>query len=254
MSVVTKKIVVKMTDKSKETNPLGDNETDDEVSHEDDASVDSMMDAIEADGGDGVRMTLREMQEAINDESHPQHEEALRRSKELADALKPAMRALNERVAEQISRIRVPVSFDPKAVIQNDSLKKIVESVPPAKDIIPQVYRDDASAFLESVNVQPDNEFQYRRNFEVTLAEIAEAVQERDERAERQVEMAAAQLDVLQTMAANLQQLNQKMESVDQRIYESSKSADKASCWALTVGVSTLVVTIIGIIVTMSIG
>ncbi len=51
-------------------------------------------------------MTLREMQEAINDESHPQHEEALRRSKELADALKkPAMRALNERVAEQISRI-----------------------------------------------------------------------------------------------------------------------------------------------------
>ncbi|WP_314317487.1 hypothetical protein [Actinomyces oris] len=139
-------------------------------------------------------------------------------------------------MAEQISRIRVPVSFDPKVVIQNDSLKKIVESVPPAKDIIPQVYIDDTSAFLESVNVQPDNEFQYRRNFEVTLAEIAEAVQECDERTERQVEMAAAQLDVLQTMAANIQQLNQKMESVDQRIYESNKSADKASCWALTVG------------------
>lgn len=84
-----------MADKSKETTLLGDNEPDDEVSHEDDASVDSMMDAIEADGGDGVRMTLREMQEAINDEFHPQHEEALRRSKELADALKPAMRALN---------------------------------------------------------------------------------------------------------------------------------------------------------------
>lgn len=98
-----------MDDMSKETTPLGDDETGDEVRHEDDESVDSMMDAIEVDGGDGVRMTLREMQEAINDESHPQHEEALRQSKKLADALKPAMRALNERVAKQISRIRVPV-------------------------------------------------------------------------------------------------------------------------------------------------
>ena len=243
-----------MTDKSKETTPLGDNEPDDEFSHEDDASVDSMMDAIEADGGDGVRMTLREMQEAINDESHPQHEEALRQSKKLADALKPAMRALNERVAEQISRIRVPVSFDPKMVIQNDLFKKLVESAPPMKDIISKVYIDDASAFPESAIVQPANEFQYRRNYEVTLDGIAEAVHERDERAERQVEMAAAQLDVLQTMAANLQQLNQKIESVDQRIYESNKSADKASCWALIVGVSTLIVTIIGIIVTMNMG
>ncbi|WP_204473261.1 hypothetical protein [Actinomyces naeslundii] len=172
-----------MTDKSKETTLLGDNEPDDEVSHEDDASVDSMMDAIEADEGDGVRMTLREMQEAINDESHPQHEEALRQSKKLADALKPAMRALNERVAEQISRIRVPVSFDPKVVIQNESFKKIVESVPPTKDIIPKVYTDDASAFPESAIVQPANEFHYRRNFEVMLDGIAEAVQERDERA-----------------------------------------------------------------------
>lgn len=239
---------------SKETTPLGDDEKDNEASREDDESVDSMMDAMEVDRDGSVRMTLREMQEAINDESHPQHEEALRRSKELADALKPAMRALNERVAEQISRIRVPVSFDPKVVIQNDSLKKIVESVPPAKNIIPQVYIDDASAFPESAIVQPANEFQYRRNFEVTLDGIAEAVQERDERAERQVEMAAAQLDVLQTMAANLQQLNQKMESVDQRIYESNKSADKASCWALIVGGSTLIVTIIGIIVTMNMG
>ena len=239
---------------SKETTPLGDDEKDNEASHEDDESVDSMMDAMEVDRDGSVRMTLREMQEAINDESHPQHEEALRRSKELADALKPAMRALNERVAEQISRIRVPVSFDPKVVIQNDSLKKIVESVTPAKNIIPQVYIDDASAFPESAIVQPANEFQYRRNFEVTLDGIAEAVQERDERAERQVEMAAAQLDVLQTMAANLQQLNQKMESVDQRIYESNKSADKASCWALIVGGSTLIVTIIGIIVTMNMG
>ena len=238
---------------SKETTPLGDDEKDNEASHEDDESVDSMMEAIEVEGDDSVRMTLREMQEAIN-ESHPHHEEALRQSKKVADALKPAMRALNERVAEQISRIRVPVSFDPKVVIQNDSFKKLVESVPPMKDIISKVYIDDASAFPESAIVQPANEFQYRRNFEVTLDGIAEAVQERDERAERQVEMAAAQLDVLQTMAANLQQINQKMESVDQRIYESNKSADKASCWALIVGVSTLIVTIIGIIVTMNMG
>mgnify|MGYP000855018069 CR=1 FL=1 len=243
-----------MNDKSKETTPLGNDETDDEVSHENDDSVDSMMDAIEVEGGDGVRMTLREMQEAINDESHPQHEEALRQSKKLADALKPAMQALNERVAEQISRIKVPVSFDPKVTIQNESFKKIVESTPSITGIIPKVYADDASVFPKSAIVQPAIESQYRRNFEETLDNVADAVQERDERAERQVEMAAAQLDVLQTMVANLQQLNQKMESVDRRIDESNKSAGKASRWALIVGISTLIVTIIGVIVTIIMG
>lgn len=239
---------------SKETTPLGDDERDNEASCEDDESVDSMMDALEVDGDDRVRMTLREMQEAINDESHPQHEEALKQSKKLADALKPAMQALNERVAEQISRIRAAVSFDPKVAIQNESFKKIVESVPPTTDILPKVYADDASMIPRSAIVQPAIESQYRRNFEVELDGIADAVQERDERAERQVEMAAAQLDVLQTMAANLQQLNQKIESVDQRIYESNKSADKASRWSLIVGGLTLMVTIIGVFVTMIMG
>ncbi len=239
---------------SKETTPLGDDERDNEASREDDESVDSMMDAIEADEGDGVRMTLREMQEAINDESHPQHEEALRQSKKLADALKPAMRALNERVARQISRIRVPVSFDPKMVIQNESFKKIVESTPPMTSMMPKIHMEHASVFPKSVFIPPTIEVQHRRNFEETLDNVADAVQERDERAERQVEMAAAQLDVLQTMAANLQQLNQKMESVDRRIDESNKSAGKASRWALIVGVSTLIVTTIGVIVTMIMG
>ena len=239
---------------SKETNPLVDDETDDEVSHEDDESVDSMMDAIEVDGDDRVRMTLREMQEAINDKSHPQHEEALRQSKKLADALKPAMQALNERVAEQISRIRAAVSFDPKVTTQTESFKKIVESASLMTDIIPNVYADDASVFPRSAIVQPAIESQHRRNFEVALDGIADVVQERDERAERQVEMTAAQLDVLQTMAANMQQLNQKMESVDRRIYESNKSADKASRWAFFVGVSTLLVTITGVIVTIIMG
>ena len=243
-----------MNNMSKETTPLGDDETDDEVSHEDDESVDSMMDAIEVDGGDGVRMTLREMQEAINDESHPQHEEALRQSKKLADALKPAMQALNERVAEQISRTKVPVSFDPKVTIQNDSFKKIVESTPSITDVIPKVYTDDASVFPRSAIVQPAIESQHRRNFEVALDGIADAVQERDERAERQVEMTAAQLDVLQTMAANLQQLNQKMESVDRRIDESNKSAGKASAWTIRIGAWTLAATIVGIIVTVVCG
>lgn len=239
---------------SKEITPLGDDERDTEASHEDDESFESMMDAIEVDGDDGVRMTLREMQKAINDESHPQHEEALKQSKKLADALKPAMRALNERVAEQISRIRVPVSFDPKVTIQNESFKKIVESTPSITDIIPKVYTDDASVFPKSAIVQPAIESQYRRNFEVALDGIADAVQERDERAERQVEMAAAQLDVLQTMAANLQQLNQKMESVDRRIDESNKSAGKASAWTIRIGAWTLAATIVGIIVTVVCG
>ena len=236
---------------NKETTPLGDDERDNEASREDDESVDSMMDAIEADGGDGVRMTLREMQEAINDESHPQHEEALRQSKKLADALKPAMRALNERVAEQISRIRVPVSFGPKVVIQNESFKKIVESTPPMTSMMPKIRMEHASVFPKSVFNSPTIEVQHRGNFEETLDSVADAVQERDERAERQVEMAAAQLDVLQTMAANLQQLNQKMESVDRRIYESNKSAGKASAWTICIGAWTLAITIIGLIVTV---
>jgi len=240
-----------MNDVSKETTPLGDGETDNEASHEDGESVDSTMDAIEVERGDGVRMALREMQEAINDESHPQHEEALRQSKKLADALKPAMQALNKRVAEQISRTRVPVSFDPKVTTQTESFKKIVESASLMTDIIPKIYTDDASVFPKSAIVSPPIEFQHRHNFEVALDGIADAVQERDERAERQVEMAAAQLDVLQTMAANLQQLNQKMESVDRRIDESNKSAGKASAWTICIGAWTLAITIVGLIVTV---
>ena len=236
---------------SKITTPLDDYETDNETSREDDEFADSMMDALEVDGDDSVRMTLREMQEAINDESHPRHEEALRQSKKLADALKPAMQALNERVAEQISRSRAAVSFDPKVAIQNESFKKIFESTPSITDVIPKVYTGDASVFPGSAMVQPAIESQYRRNFEVALDGIADAVQERDERAERQVEMTAAQLDVLQTMAANIQQLNQKMESVDRRIYESNKSSGKASAWTICIGAWTLAITIVGLIVTV---
>lgn len=78
---------------------------------------------------------------------------------------------------------------------------------------------------------------------------LAEAAREREERAERQVELAAKQVEALGAVAAQLQQLNRRMESVDQRLDQSHRSSGRSFGWTITVGALTLVATIVGIVV-----
>ena len=46
-------------------------------------------------------MSLRELQEAVEDESHPRHAWAVQRNKELAEQIKPAIERLQQTVFEQ---------------------------------------------------------------------------------------------------------------------------------------------------------
>lgn len=225
------------------------------VHSENDHAVDLVLDDLDAEGDEGSRMTLKEMQEAIDDESHPQHEEALRQSKKLAETMMPALESLRKQMSAQFDMSSVLKGFEfPTA--KSLGLTGLSESV--MKSIgstIPKVYglpkMDWASTLSESAYTPPVIEHRYAQDLEEITDSIAEDAREREERAERQVEMAAAQLDTLQAMAANLQQLNQQMESVDQRLSQSNKSDGRSFGWTITVGALTLVATIIGIVVTV---
>lgn len=51
---------------------------------------------VDVPGGDGQEMTVGEMEEALKDESHPRHAEAVQWNEELAKQLRPAMEALQK--------------------------------------------------------------------------------------------------------------------------------------------------------------
>lgn len=225
------------------------------VPSESDHAVDFVLDDLDTEDDEGLRMTLKEMQEAINDESHPQHEEALRESKKLAETMMPALESLRKQMSAQfdmssvLKGIEFPTAKSLGLTGQSDSVMKSIGSAIPKVNLMPEI--DWPSKLSEPVYTPPVIEPIHQSDFEELADSVAEAAREREERAERQVEMAAAQLDTLQAMAANLQQLNQQMESVDQRLSQSNKSDGRSFGWTITVGALTLAATIIGIVVTV---
>lgn len=206
-------------------------------------------------GDQDSRMTLKQMQEAIDDESHPQHEEALRQSKRLADTMMPALQSLQRQVAAQLDLrkafegITFPTAQNLGLTGLHKSFVKSIGSALPMPNVMPKM--NWTSRPPESMPTPPAIDPAYQNDFEEIADGFAEAAREREERAQRQVEMAAAQLDSLQAMAANLQQLNRQIESVDQRLSLSNKSARTSFGWSITVGALTLAATIVGIIVTV---
>lgn len=204
-------------------------------------------------GAESSQMTLKEMQDAIDDDSHPQHEEALLQSKKLAETMMPALQSLQKQVTAQLDMskmfpdIKFPSLQNLGLMGANETLMKSIGSLIPKPDLLPKMGWE--AKLGESAYTPPIIEPMHR-DFEELADSIAEAAREREERAEHQVEVAAAQLDTLQAMAANLQQLNQQMESVDQRLSQSNKSDGRAFGWTIAVGTLTLAATIIGIIST----
>ncbi|MGL4832665.1 MAG: hypothetical protein ACRCWS_08860, partial [Propionibacteriaceae bacterium] len=217
-------------------------------------AVDLVLDDLDMEGDEGSRMMLKEMQEAIDDESHPQHEEALRQSKKLADSMMPALESLRKQMSSQfdmssaLKRIKLSTTQSLGITGLSETVMKGIGSANP-KDALPKM--DRGSTLSKSAYTPTVIDSGYVQDLGEITDSIAEAALEREERAERQVEMAAAQLDTLQAMAANLQQLNQQMESVDQRLSQSNKSDGRSFGWTIMVGALTLVATIIGIVVTV---
>lgn len=210
-------------------------------------------DELDAEQDPETSMTLQEMQQAIEDESHPLHDEALQQSKELADTMKTALESLNKQASihldftNQLQGLRLPT---PEELDLNNLTKYLNNGTTPK---IPLIHKVDLSAECDVptpphyVHAAAD-----QFDFEEELERIAEARREREAREQSQFELTAAQLETMNTMAANLQQLNHQMEKVHQRLSESNQGDNTSFKWTITIGALTLAATIISIIATIA--
>ncbi|WP_099332497.1 hypothetical protein [Actinomyces minihominis] len=204
-------------------------------------------------------MTLEELQEAIEDKTHPRHKEAVKQSKDLADKMVPALQSLQRQVMSQVDMNKtlksISESVVPSAVLDGlqESITKMANASVPAIRI-PELKGGPKCTAVDLETPALALNHSYQQEIEEINASVAEANREREERAERQVEVSTAQLETLETMAANLQQLNQQMASVDSRLTENNESATKWSRWTIAIASLTLLATVAGIIVTALLG
>lgn len=211
------------------------------------------LDDLDAGQDPETSMTLQEMQQAIDDESHPLHKEALQQSKKLADTMTTALEALKRQTSihldltSQLQALHLPTPQE----LSLDNLTNYLNigttpKIPPIHEVNLSTEHNVPTAPIYRPTVA--DQF----DFEEELEKIAEARREREAREESQFEMSAAQLETLNTMAANLQQLNHQMEKVHQRLSESNQGDDTSFKWTITIGTLTLAATIISIIATIA--
>jgi hypothetical protein len=211
------------------------------------------LDDLDAGQDPETSMTLQEMQQAIDDESHPLHKEALQQSKKLADTMTTALEALKRQTSihldltSQLQALHLPTPQE----LSLDNLTNYLNigttpKIPPIHEVNLSTEHNVPTAPIYRPTVA--DQF----DFEEELEKIAEARREREAREESQFEMSAAQLETLNTMAANLQQLNHQMEKVHQRLSESNQGDDTSFKWTITIGALTLAATIISIIATIA--
>lgn len=198
------------------------------------------------DGGD--KMTLREMQQAIEDETHPRHEEAVRRNKELVEQLRPALESLQKTVIAQSGITESMAKFQSTIAA---SMPKI--DIP--RFVMPKV---DMPSLVETQVALPsfrNYQAEMLRTMQENEDRLAEATREMaEERAERMAiedRRAEQTLDVLVSMDAKLSQLDSRIESVDTRIATGNTSSSNVAKWTIAVAALTLLATIVGIVVTV---
>lgn len=188
-----------------------------------------------ADDGDS-KMTLNEMQEAFKDPSHPRHDEAVQRNRELAKKMGPALESMRKTVAAQLKS-----SVDLNGIAT--SLQKSYEATLPKPDMKSKLSNSAIEAHAAQIGPPIDNQ--------KIMGDIADAVREKTERADRQDQVAAASLETMRAMEANVRQLNQHMENVDQNLLKGNKSSKTEFRWMVTIGTATLLATIGGLIATL---
>lgn len=204
---------------------------------------------VDVPAGDGAHpMSLRELQEAVEDESHPRHAMAVQCNKELAEQMKPAIERLRQTVLEQSG--------------MRESLTRIQETV--AKATIFSVPRVDLPKFgvskfdmskLDIANpvIEQNQRWQHtmheqQEELEQEITASAEAHAERQRVEDQRAEQT---LGVLVSMEAHLVQLNDRIQSVDARIEAGNATSSKVAGWTILVAVLTLLATVAGIVVTV---
>lgn len=182
---------------------------------------------------DGPVMTLRELREAVEDESHPRHAYAVKRQAELAERLRPAIAKLQESMLDQSGVKEAMNKFNSRIA------QKIKTGVDFNQVFGPSI---DLPISPSSKLVQQVNE---------PYSEIAEAAarsaEAREQRQQVEDRRAEDMLGVLISVDAQLGQLNSKIAGVDTQIREGNSSASRLTLLTLIIAALTLVATIVGI-------
>ncbi|MFB7284372.1 hypothetical protein ACIA0Z_07860 [Micrococcus luteus] len=200
--------------------------------------------AARSDGEDEDEpdFTFSELQEALGDESHPRHDEAVKANRAMAERLRPRLLALNESVLRQIMpsmdlmrglRLSSSILSDTSA-LSAVSAAATAAAVP--KIEIPKVNLPKAPT-VPSYSIPEPPEIDYEG--------IEEAARLRADREAQQDEQAALSLEVQQSMAAQLELLGQRMEGVEGEIRNGNSSSGKVAGWTLLVAVFTLLATVV---------
>lgn len=195
-------------------------------------------------------MTVREAKEALADESHPRHAEALKHQKELAKRLAPLI--------ENLQQTQNLLETDKSAEELKTALKRLNPSLfagtDPTNFGFPKVNTQDfgtaeseASETKQLRRWAQDRQEELQRQAEIIAEETARRQELEDQRAQQTI-------DVLRSVDAYLAQLNEQTASVDKRIDSGNADSKKSSRWTITVGILTLAATVVGIIVTFLLG
>lgn len=171
-------------------------------------------------------MAPAEIQAALNDDTHPRHEEARCHAADAAKNLVPSLKELADSVASQVSAGDIMSQFRGQ---HDASLAR--EFIDPTRYEIP---------------VRPAVDIPELDNTEL-MDGMEAAMQAKAERERRQDATAEASLETMQAVAAEMQQLNEQMVEVDKRLTSSNESATTWNRWVLAVATLTLIATVIGI-------
>ena len=203
------------------------------------------VDAPGEDAAEGrVKMTIGEMQAALEDETHPKHDQAIQCNKELVERLGPALENLQKTVLAQSGLTET------MAKMQSTIAASMMPKIDLPKWDIPRI--EHTPVTIPPVrNYQAEMGRTLRENHEQMELAAREMVEEGTERLAIEDRRAEQTLDVLVSMDAKLSQLATKIEGVDSRITTGNTSSSKVAKWTITVAALTLLATIAGIVVTV---
>jgi hypothetical protein len=193
-------------------------------------------------------MTFGEMREALADENHPRHAEALQQGKSMSTKLGPAMEELKRSltsmtgISQLAGGVKIPSISSLVAPTTMAGIVKATEPIISSADVPPAC---DALQFAPPVAQVPSFDYD-----EISDS-FAEAAREKEARQKRQDRVAADSLEVLQVMAASIQQLDQRMGDVEQRLVENNTSAVDSSRKTINIASWTLFATVMSILATI---
>lgn len=199
-------------------------------------------------GNDDSLMTLREFQEAVEDESHPLHAEAVQRNRELVEQLKPAIDRLSQTIMEQTG-MKEQLARVQETVVA--SIPKLTSTIDLPKLRAPMV---DTPEFGVTDSVIEQNQSWQRsmREHQEELQRTVEATVSAElDRQEMEDQRAQQTLDVLVSMNSNLMQVQRQITTVNARIKDAAASSSKAASRTHWVAVLTLLVSFASVVITV---